>query len=192
MIDNTLLVIFGSIFVSNIVLSQFLGICSFLGVSKDIKSSLGMGAAVTFVMVLASAITWVVYNFALRPFELTYMITIAFILTIASLVQIVEMFMKKHMPEMHRAMGVFLPLITTNCAILGVALLNIQKEYSFTYAVLNGLANAIAYTLAMVLIAGLRERLADAEPPEAMKGLPLLLLVASSMAIAFMGFNGII
>ena len=190
--DNTLLMIFGSIFVSNIVLSQFLGICSFLGVSKDIKSSLGMGAAVTFVMVLASAITWIVYNFALGPLGLTYMSTIAFILTIASLVQIVEMFMKKNMPQMHKAMGVFLPLITTNCAILGVALLNIQKEYTFIYAVLNGVANAIAYTLAMVLIAGLRERLADAEPPEAMKGLPLLLLVASSMAIAFMGFNGII
>ena len=189
---QTFAIVFGSIFVSNIVLSQFLGICSFLGVSKDIKSSLGMGAAVTFVMVLSSAITWTVYTFALAPLGLGYMSTIAFILSIASLVQIVEMYMKKYMPAMHMSMGVYLPLITTNCAILGVALLNLQKEYTFFLAILNGAANAIAYTLAMVLIAGLRERLADAEPPEAMKGLPLLLFVASSMAIAFMGFSGII
>ncbi len=190
--DHTLLVIIGSIFVSNIVLAQFLGICSFLGVSKDLKSSLGMGAAVTFVMVLSSAITWLVYTFALLPLDLAYLRTIAFILTIASLVQIVEMFMKKYMPPMHKSMGVYLPLITTNCAILGVAILNIQKDYSFTYSIINGAANAIAYTLAMVLIAGLRERLEDADLPEAMKGLPILLLVASSMAIAFMGFSGII
>ena len=190
--ENTFAIVFGSIFVSNIVLSQFLGICSFLGVSKDLKSSLGMGGAVTFVMVLASAITWIVYTFALVPLEIGYMSTIAFILAIASLVQIVEMFMKKHMPAMHKSMGVFLPLITTNCAILGIALLNLQKEYTFFESVLNGLSNALAYTLAMVLIAGLRERLLDAEPPEAMKGLPILLLVASSMAIAFMGFSGII
>ncbi len=190
--DKTLLVIIGSIFVSNIVLAQFLGICSFLGVSKDIKSSLGMGTAVAFVMVLSSTITWLVYTYALLPLGLGYMRTIAFILTIASLVQIVEMFMKKYMNAMYKAMGVYLPLITTNCAILGVALLNIQKDYSFIYSIINGLANAVAYTLAMVLIAGLRDRLRDANPPEAMKGLPLLLLVASSMAIAFMGFAGII
>ena len=190
--DQTFAIVFGSIFVSNIVLAQFLGICSFLGVSKDIKSSLGMGAAVTFVMVLSSALTWVIYTFALAPLGLGYMSTIAFILAIASLVQIVEMYMKKYMPTMHKSMGVYLPLITTNCAILGITLLNLQKEFTFFLAILNGAANAIAYTLAMVLIAGLRERLADAEPPEAMKGLPLLLVVASSMAIAFMGFSGVI
>lgn len=190
--ENTFAIVFGSIFVSNIVLAQFLGICSFLGVSKDIKSSLGMGGAVTFVMVLASAITWIVYTFALVPLNIGYMSTIAFILSIASLVQIVEMFMKKNMPAMYKSMGVFLPLITTNCAILGVALLNLQKDYTFFESVLNGLSNALAYTLAMVLIAGLRGRIADAQPPQAMQGLPLLLLVASSMAIAFMGFSGII
>ncbi len=190
--DKTLIVILGSMFVSNIVLTQFLGICSFLGVSKDIKSSLGMGGAVTFVMILASAITWLVYTYALVPLDIGYMRTIAFILTIASLVQLVEMFMKKNMNAMYKAMGVYLPLITTNCAILGIAILNIQKDYSFIYSVLNGLVNALAYTLAMVLIAGLRERLEDADLPDAMQGLPILLLVASSMAIAFMGFSGII
>ena len=190
--DTTTITILGSILVANIVLSQFLGICSFLGVSTDIKSSLGMGSAVAFVMVLSSAITWCVYTFILLPFNLDYMKTIAFILTIASLVQIVEMFMKKNMPAMYDAMGVFLPLITTNCAILGIALLNIQKEYSFFHSVLNGFANAVAYTLAMVLLAGIRDRLKDAPIPEAMQGLPILLLVASSMAIAFMGFTGVI
>ncbi len=190
--DSTLINIFGSIFASNIVLAQFLGICAFFGVSKNVKSALGMGGAVVFVMVLSSSITWLVYTFALLPFGLDYLKTIAFILTIASLVQLVEMFMNKYMPTMHESMGIYLPLITTNCAILGVAILNIQKEYSFVYAVTNGFSNAIAFTLALVLMAGLRERLADADVPEAMQGLPILLIIASFMAVAFMGFSGII
>lgn len=185
-------VVFGAIFINNIVLSQFLGICSFLGLSKDIKNAIGMGMAVTFVMVIASVICWGVYTFLLVPFGLAYLKTIAFILTIAALVQLVEMFLKKNSPGLYKAMGIFLPLITTNCAILGVALLNIQEEYNLIFTIANAFANSIGYTLALVLMAGIRERLEDADIPEAMQGLPIAFLIASSMGLAFVGFTGMI
>jgi len=192
MLAKTFTIIFGSIFISNIVLSQFLGICPFLGVSKDIKSAVGMGFSVMFVMTLSSAITWVVYEFLLVRFGLEYLRTIAFILTIASLVQLLEMFLKKYIKSLYNAMGVYLPLITTNCAILGIALVNIQNGYNLGYTIINAIANSAGFLLAMVLMAGIRERLDEADLPEAMKGLPIVFFVASSMALAFIGFTGMI
>lgn len=185
-------IIFGSIFISNIVLSQFLGICPFLGVSKDIKSAVGMGFSVMFVMILSSGITWLVYEFFLVRFGLEYLKTIAFILTIAALVQLLEMFLKKYVKSLYKAMGVYLPLITTNCTILGIALVNIQKGYGFGFTLINAFANSAGFLLAMVLMAGIRERLDEADLPEAMKGLPIVFFVASSMALAFIGFTGMI
>lgn len=189
--ETTFSMMFAGVFVSNIVIAQFLGICAFLGVSKSISSALGMSAAVGFVMLMASSISWLVYTYCLVPFDITYLKTIAFILTIASLVQLVEMFLKKYSPAIHQSMGVYLPLITTNCAILGVALLNIQKNYSFYYSFVNAVANALGFALAMILMAGIRERLDEADLPEAMKGLPIALFTAGCMAIAMMGFAGI-
>jgi len=184
--------IFGSIFISNIVLAQFLGICPFLGVSKDIKSAFGMGLSVMFVMILSSTICWLVYTFLLVRFDLEYLKTIAFILTIAALVQLLEMFLKKHVPALYKSMGVYLPLITTNCAILGIALLNIQENYNLIYTLANAFANSAGFTLALVLMAGIRERLDEADVPDAMKGLPIVFFVASSMGLAFVGFTGMI
>ena len=184
--------VFGSIFISNIVLSQFLGICPFLGVSKDIKNAFGMGISVMFVMILSSAITWLVYHFLLVRFALEYLMTIAFILTIAALVQLLEMFLKKNVPSLYKAMGVYLPLITTNCTILGIAIVNIQQSYGFVGTVINAFANSAGFTLAMILMAGIRERLDEADLPESMKGLPIVFFVASSMALAFVGFTGMI
>lgn len=185
-------IVFGSIFISNIVLAQFLGICPYLGVSKDLKSAAGMGFSVMFVMILSSSITWLVYHFILVPMGLEYLRTIAFILTIASLVQLLEMFLKRHVVSLYKAMGVYLPLITTNCAIMGIALLNIQNDYGFVFTVVNAFANSAGFLLAMVLMAGIRERLDEADLPEAMKGLPIVFFVASSMALAFIGFTGMI
>jgi electron transport complex protein RnfA len=185
-------IVFGSIFISNIVLAQFLGICPFLGVSKDIKSAAGMGFSVMFVMILSSAITWLVYEFLLVRFHLEYLRTIAFILTIAALVQLLEMILKKYVKSLYNAMGVYLPLITTNCTILGIALLNIQKSYGFVFTVTNAFANSAGFLLAMVLMAGIRERLDEADLPKSMKGLPIVFFVASSMALAFIGFTGMI
>ncbi|MEI7884305.1 MAG: electron transport complex subunit RsxA [Clostridia bacterium] len=185
-------IIFGSIFISNIVLVQFLGICSFLGVSKDIKSALGMGGAVTFVMALASAISWLVYQYLLVRFHLEFLQTIAFILTIASLVQFVEMFLKKFMPPLYKAMGIYLPLITTNCAILGIAILNITKNFTLMQSVTNGIANALGYTLALVLLSGIRERLELSNIPKAFQGVPIYLITASCMSMAFIGFTGLV
>ena len=187
---QTFTIIFGSIFISNIVLAQFLGICPFLGVSKDLKNAVGMGVSVMFVMILSSAITWMANAFLLVPLGLTYLKTIVFILIIAALVQLVEMFLKKNMVALYRAMGIYLPLITTNCAILGIALLNIQLEYGLFHTVVNAFANSTGFLLAMVLMAGVRERLEEADLPEAMKGLPIVFFVASSMALAFVGFTG--
>lgn len=185
------IIIVGSILVKNIVLSQFLGICPFLGVSKQVETSIGMGAAVTFVMAIASIITWMIQRYVLVPLGIEYLQTIAFILVIASLVQFVEMVVQKTSPGLYQALGVFLPLITTNCAVLGVAIINIQKDYNFIETVMNGVANAIGFTLAIVLFAGIRERLEIAEVPAALKGTPIALVVAGLMAVAFLGFTGL-
>ncbi|MEG0830894.1 MAG: RnfABCDGE type electron transport complex subunit A [Acidaminococcaceae bacterium] len=188
--DSTFGIIFSAIFISNIVLSQFLGICSFLGVSKSLRNALGMSAAVAFVMILASTISWLVYYAFLVPLDLAYLKTIVFILAIASLVQLVEMFMKKNMPQLHKSMGVFLPLITTNCTILGIALLNIQHDYTFFQALVNAISTAAGYTMALVLFSCIRERLEEADVPCCMRELPIALITASCMSIAFMGLAG--
>ena len=184
-------IIIGAIFVNNVVLAQFLGICPFLGVSSKVETSMGMGAAVTFVMAIAAVVAWLIQTYVLVPLDIVYMQTIVFILAIASLVQLVEMFIKKMLPALHKSMGVFLPLITTNCAILGVALINIQKNYTLWQSLLNAVSTAVGYTLALVLFSCIRERLEDSDAPECMKNLPLALITASCMSIAIMGFAGI-
>ena len=180
-----------AIFVNNFVLSKFLGLCPYIGVSKKIDSALGMGMAVIFVMTMASTFTWLIQEYLLIPYELEYLQTIAFILTIASLVQLVEMVIQKTAPSLYKALGVFLPLITTNCAVLGVSILNIQEDYNFLGAILNGLFSGFGFTLVLVLMAGLRERLEQAEVPEAMKGMPIAFVIAGCMALAFLGFSGL-
>ncbi len=186
-----LMIFITAVFVNNIVLSQFLGICPFLGVSKKSSTALGMGFAVMFVMTIAAVVTHIVYYQLLIPFNLVYMQTVVFILVIASLVQMVEIMMKKTAPALYQALGIFLPLITTNCAVLGVALLSIQKNYGLFSAVCFSLANAIGFTLAIVVFAGIRERLEKTDMPEAMKGTPVALITAALMAMAFMGFSGV-
>lgn len=179
-----------AILMENFVLVKFMGICPFLGVSKKIKTAVGMGLAVTFVMALASAMTWLVQRFLLEPFHLEYMQTIAFILVIASLVQFVEMALMKKMPALYDALGVYLPLITTNCAVLGVTLLNQTNGYNFGYSIVYAIGAALGFTLAIVLFAGVRERLEDSDIPEFMKGFPLALISASLISLAFFGFQG--
>ena len=186
------LILVGSALVNNVVLSQFLGICPFLGVSKQINTAAGMGAAVIFVITLASAITSCIYQFLLLPNNLTYLNTIVFILVIAALVQFVEMVMKKTMKGLYNALGVYLPLITTNCAVLGIALINVQKEYSILTSIINGLGTAIGFTIAIVILAGIRERCEDNDIPESFKGTPIVLITSGLMAIAFCGFAGLI
>ncbi|MBQ1393992.1 MAG: electron transport complex subunit RsxA [Lachnospiraceae bacterium] len=186
------LILVGSALVNNVVLSQFLGICPFLGVSKKINTAAGMGAAVIFVITLASAITSCIYQFLLLPNNLTYLNTIVFILVIAALVQFVEMVMKKTMKGLYNALGVYLPLITTNCAVLGIALINVQKEYSILTSIINGLGTAIGFTIAIVILAGIRERCEDNDIPESFKGTPIVLITSGLMAIAFCGFAGLI
>ena len=183
-------IVISSIFINNIIFAKFLGCCPFMGVSKKIDASLGMGMAVTFVITLASAITWLVYNFLLEPFGLAYLQTIAFILIIASLVQFVEMAIQKTSPSLYKALGVFLPLITTNCAVLGVAILNIQNSYNFIETIVNGFAVAVGVSLALVLLAGIRERLEFADIPVSFKGVPIAFVTAGLLAMAFMGFSG--
>ncbi len=185
-------IIIGSIFVNNIVLSRFLGICPFLGVSSKVETSLGMGGAVTFVMALASAMAYLIQYYVLVPFGIEYMQTITFILVIASLVQMVEIILKKVSPSLYQALGVFLPLITTNCAVLGVAMLLVQNEYNLLESVVFAIANAVGFTLALVLFAGLREKLELSNVPAAMKGVPIALITASILAMAFMGFAGLV
>ncbi|MCK5780413.1 MAG: electron transport complex subunit RsxA [Psychrilyobacter sp.] len=182
--------IFGSIFINNFIFAKFLGICPFMGVSKKVESSIGMGMAVTFVMTLASAVTWVVQHYLLEPYGLGYLQTIAFILIIASLVQFVEMAVQKTSPNLYKALGVFLPLITTNCAVLGVAILNIQEEYNFIETVVNGMAAAIGFTMALILLAGIRERLEYADVPRPFQGVAIAFVTAGLLAMAFMGFSG--
>lgn len=183
-------IMISAIFVNNFVLSRFLGICPFLGVSKQVETAVGMGGAVTFVMALASAITYVVQYSILDPLGLGYLQTIAFILIIAALVQLVEMIIKKSSPSLYQALGVYLPLITTNCAVLGVALINIKNEYNFIETIFNGVGAALGFTLAIVLFAGIRERLETSAVPKALEGFPIALLTAGLMAIAFLGFSG--
>lgn len=180
-----------AIFVQNFVLMRFLGLCPYIGVSKKLDSALGMGMAVIFVMTMASTFTWLIYTYLLVPLHIEFLQTIAFILTIASLVQLVEMVIQKTAPALYKSLGVFLPLITTNCAVLGVAILNIQSEYNFIFAILNGLFGGIGFTLVLILMAGIRERLERAEVPASMKGMPISMIVAGSMALAFLGFAGL-
>lgn len=192
MISSILVIVISAVFVNNFVFSQILGICPFLGVSKKVETSLGMGAAVTFVMALASAVTWALQKYLLTPYKLEYLQTIVFILVIATLVQLVEMFMKKSSPVLYQALGVFLPLITTNCAVLGVALLNIRSEYNLIESVFNGIGAALGFTLALVLLAGIRERLDEMDVPAVFQGLPIALVTAGLLALAFSGFQGVI
>ncbi|ADZ83803.1 electron transport complex subunit RsxA [Cellulosilyticum sp. ST5] len=187
-----LLLFIGAALVNNFVLVKFLGICAFLGVSKKVETSLGMGAAVTFVMGLASMFSYLVYRYILVPLELEYLYTLAFILVIASLVQFVEMVIQKVSPSLHSALGVYLPLITTNCAVLGVAVLNMQQNYSLIQSVVNGLGAAIGFTITMLLMSGIRERIEDNDVLSGFKGLPLALMIAGFMAIAFSGFQNMI
>lgn len=180
-----------SCFVSNVVLSQFLGICSFLGVSTDIKTSAGMGAAVVFVMTLASLVASLLYNYVLVPFNLVYLRTIVFILVIAALVQIVEMFMHKCMVGLYNALGIYLPLITTNCAVLGVAITNAQNDYNIIQSVVSGFATALGYLIAIVLLAGIREHIDGNDIPKSFQGVPIVIVTAALMSIAFFGFSGL-
>ena len=187
-----LIIAIGSALVNNVVLSQFLGICPFLGVSKKVETASGMGGAVIFVITIASFIAGLIYKFILIPLHFEYLQTIVFILVIAALVQFVEMFLKKAMPALYNALGVYLPLITTNCAVLGVALTNVQKEYSIAQGVINGIGTSAGFALAIVILAGLREKIEYNDVTESFQGTPIVLITASLMAIAFFGFSGLI
>ena len=180
-----------SILIENYVFSQFLGICPFLGLSEKPSNAVGMGCAVTFVMTLSTAITWTIYNYILAPFGLSYLKTIAFILVIACLVQLIEMFLKKSVPALYSALGIYLPLITTNCAILGAALLCVNKNYNFIQSVTFSFGSAVGWTLAIVIFAGVRARIIFADPPKCFKGTPIALVTACLIAMAFSGFQGI-
>ena len=187
-----LIIAIGSAFVNNVVLSQFLGLCPFLGVSKKTNTALGMGTAVIFVITLASLVAGAIYTYILKPFDLTYLQTIVFILVIAALVQFVEMFLKKFIPSLYKALGVYLPLITTNCAVLGVALTNVQKEYGILQSVVNGFATAVGFTISITILAGIREKIEFNDIPKPFKGMPIVLITAGLMAIAFCGFSGLL
>ena len=189
---NLILIAVGSALVSNVVLSQFLGICSFLGVSKKTETAGGMGGAVIFVITLASLVAGILHQFILKPLGFEYLNTIVFILVIAALVQIVEMFLKKFVPSLYNALGVYLPLITTNCAVLGVALNNVQDDYNILEGVVNGFATGVGYLIAIVLLAGIREKMEYNDIPESFKGMPIVLLTSALMSIAFFGFSGLI
>ena len=191
-VKELLIILISSSLVSNVVLSQFLGLCPFLGVSKKTDTAAGMGGAILFVITLSSAISGIVYQFILSPLHLEYLQTIVFILVIAALVQFVEMFLKKFMQPLYKALGVYLPLITTNCAVLGVALTNVQKEYGILAGIVNGFATALGFLIAIVILAGLREKMAYNDVPESFKGMPHVLLTAGLMAIAFCGFSGLL
>ncbi|MBQ5608983.1 MAG: electron transport complex subunit RsxA [Rikenellaceae bacterium] len=185
-------IIIGAIFVNNIVLSQFLGICPFLGVSSKVETSLGMGAAVTFVMAITAVVAWSLQKYVLAPLNIEYMQTIVFILVIAALVQMVEIVLKKVSPALYQALGIFLPLITTNCAVLGVAILLVQEQYNLLQSVVYSVSIALGFGLALVLFAGIRERLELDEMPEAFRGTPIALITAGILAMAFMGFSGLV
>ena len=207
-IQNLFIISITAIFVSNFVLSRFLGLCPYIGVSKQLDSAVGMGFAVIFVMTIASAVTWVIYNYFLLPSsnnllfalfgregqtppDLTFLQTITFILVIATLVQFVEMVIQKMSPGLYRSLGIYLPLITTNCAVLGVSFLNIDSNYNFLESIVNGITSGVGFTLALVLMAGLREKLEMANVPRAMRGAPIAFIMAGLMSLAFMGFSGL-
>ena len=189
---DLLVILIGSSLVSNVVLSQFLGLCPFLGVSKKIETAAGMGGAVIFVITLASAVAAAIYRFILVPLDIAYLQTIVFILVIAALVQFVEMFLKKYMQGLYQALGVYLPLITTNCAVLGIALTNVQKEYGIGYSIVSGFSTAVGFLVAIVILAGIREKIEYNDIPESFKGMPIVLITAGLMAIAFCGFSGLL
>lgn len=187
-----LLVAIGASLVNNVVLSQFLGLCPFLGVSKKVNTAAGMGGAVVFVITIASAATWLINHFVLETFHVEYMQTIVFILVIAALVQFVEMFLKKYSKGLYQALGVYLPLITTNCAVLGVALSNVTDGYGFVTSIVSGFATAVGFTIAIVVLAGIREKIEYNDVPPSFQGMPIVLITAGLMAIAFYGFAGLI
>lgn len=190
--DTNLLGIFiASLLINNILLIRFIALCSFFGVSNQMETSIGMGMAVIFVMMMASAVSWLVYHFLLVPFDLIYLRTASFILTIAALVQLEEMYLKKFVPTLYRAMGIYLPLITTNCAVLAVAFLNIDYKYNFMQSMIYTLGVSVGYTLAIILFAGMRERIALSPLPKAMQGYPIAFFTASLMSLAFLGFKGL-
>lgn len=196
-ISNLFFIIISAIFINNFVLVRFLGLCPYIGVSKKLDSALGMGMAVIFVMTMASVFTWLINHFFLSPvtgifnYDLTFLRTITFILSIAVLVQFVEMVIRKSAPELYKALGIYLPLITTNCAVLGVSILNITENYNFIEALLNGMASGVGFTLVLLLMAGMRERLDRAKVPNAFKGMPIAFILAGTMALAFLGFSGL-
>ena len=190
-IQSLLAILLSAVLTENFILVKFYGICPFMGVSKKTDTALGMGMAVTFVMGIASAATWLVNSFILIPLDLEYMQTVAFILVIASIVQVVEMFLKKSVPALYQALGIYLPLITTNCAVLGAALVNVQKDYDFLQSVVFGVTGGLGFTLAIVLFASIRERVNNAECPKSFEGFPIALISAGLLALAFMGFSGL-
>ena len=192
MIRSLIFLALGSALINNVVLSQFLGLCPFLGVSKKIKTAVGMGTSVIFVITLSSIVTGLLYKFLLVKFDITYLKTIIFILVIAALVQFLEMFLKRFIPSLYKSLGVYLPLITTNCAVLGVALTNVTKEYDLLEGTINGLATAIGFTISIVLLVGIREKMQYNDIPKPFRGMPIVLLSAGLMAIAFCGFSGLI
>ena len=189
--SSLIMIIVGSALISNVVLNQFLGICSFLGVSKQMKASASLGMAVIFVITIASAVASILYDLVLKPLEMEFMKTIIFILVIAALVQIVEMFLKKKSPGVYQALGIYLPLITTNCAVLGVAITNAEKSMDFVQSVTNGFGTAVGYTIAIVLLAGIRSRINEKDLPKPLRGAPIVMIAAALMSIAFMGFGGL-
>ncbi len=191
-IKDLLIILIGSSLVSNVVLSQFLGLCPFLGVSKKVDTAVGMGGAVVFVITLASAVAAAIYKFILVPLDITYLQTIVFILVIAALVQFVEMFLKKYVQGLYQALGVYLPLITTNCAVLGIALTNVQKNYGILYSIVSGFATAAGFLISITILAGIREKMEYNDIPESFKGMPIVMITAGLMAIAFCGFSGLL
>ena len=191
-IKDLLVILIGSSLVSNVVLSQFLGLCPFLGVSKKVDTAVGMGGAVVFVITLASAVAAAIYKFILVPLDITYLQTIVFILVIAALVQFVEMFLKKYVQGLYQALGVYLPLITTKCAVLGIALTNVQKNYGILYSIVSGFATAAGFLISITILAGIREKMEYNDIPESFKGMPIVMITAGLMAIAFCGFSGLL
>ncbi len=192
MIKSLIMLALSSALINNVVLSQFLGLCPFLGVSKKVKTAVGMGTAVIFVITLSSIVCGLIYKFILTPLDLTYLKTIVFILVIAALVQFVEMFLKKFLPGLYQALGVYLPLITTNCAVLGIALTNVTKEYSLLEGTINGFATSVGFTVSITILAGIREKMQYNDIPKAFRGMPIVLVSAGLMAIAFCGFSGLL
>ncbi len=187
-----LIILVSAILVDNFVLSKFMGICPFLGVSKKIDSALGMSVAVTFVMCMATALTWPIYTFFLAPFELDYLRTVAFILIIALFVQLIEILLKKFMPPLYKSLGVYLPLITTNCAVLGVTLLNIDNTYDFAQSIVNALGAGLGFMLALILFSGVRQKMESCNVPKALQGIPITLVAAAITSVSFVGFSGVV